>query len=231
MEPVPETREALRWLARSGDATVAATLATIARAVREVVPDTVGVSLGLTDDRFTFTVVADSELVLELDAVQYVDDGPCVAAMDTDQIIGTVTADLLDERRWQMFARSLAIHGVESTLSLPVPQDGRVVAGVNLYASTPDAFVGHHAELAAICGAWAPGATSNADLSFSTLIVAAETPGRMREAIVDKAVELLAASQRVSIRDAATRVREAAARARISQAMAASSIIRALSRP
>jgi len=41
-----------------------------------------------------------------------------------------------------------------------------VIAGVNLYAATPNAFAGREARLADLLGAWAPGAVHNADLSF-----------------------------------------------------------------
>lgn len=230
MDPIPETLEALRALARSGDVDVATTLHGLDRDVSRVVPEIVGISVGLACDPFTFTLVADSELVQETDAIQYVDDGPCLAAMRTGDVTATTTDDLMDEGRWQLFARSLAIHGIESTLSLPVLRDGRVVAGVNLYASTPDAFVGHHDELAAICGAWAPGVVANADLTFTTLLEAVETPERMRDQdVVDQAVGMLVSARGLSVSAAATRIRQAAARAGISQSQAARRLISVLS--
>ena len=66
--------------------------------------------------------------------------------------------DALDEQQWLLYARTSAAAGVATSLSLPLRQNGQVTGSVNLYASAPNAFEGHHDELAAIFGAWAPGA-------------------------------------------------------------------------
>ena len=68
----------------------------------------------------------------------------------------------------------MTINGHGSTLSLPILDDDQVVAGVNLYASTDDAFDGKHVEVARVCRAWAPGAVTNADLAFRTREEAAD---------------------------------------------------------
>jgi len=230
MEPVPETLEAIRRLTRYGDTEVATELLRIGRQVSELVPETVGVSLGLLADRLTFTLVASNEIAQQMDAVQYLDDGPCVASVRDGSTVATSFEDLFDEDRWQLFARAMSAHGIQSSLSLPIIRHGRAVAGVNLYASTPDAFDGHHEELARICGAWAPGAVANADLSFSTRAEAAATPGRMRDQnAVDQAIGMLAESQHVDTDTSAERLRQAADRAGISESQAARLIIRLLS--
>ena len=54
--------------------------------------------------------------------------------------------DALDELQWLLFARTSAANGVADSLSLPLRQNGRVTGSVNLYASTPNAFDGHHDE-------------------------------------------------------------------------------------
>lgn len=232
MEPLPETFEAIKKLIRSGDTHVATELVRIAREVREVVPEVVGVSVGLLADDLMFTLVADNDLARDLDVMQYVDDGPCVTALREEEPIATELDDLLDEGRWLLFARASALRGVESSLSLPVLRQGRVVAGVNLYASTADAFEGHHEELAAICGAWAPGAVTNADLSFSTRHEAAATPARMSDQnVVDQAIGMLAEAHHLSTNEAAERIRQAAERAGIGEAQAARAIIGVLTDP
>jgi GAF domain len=232
VEPVPETVIAFRDLERFGETQFAAELFRIGEQVREVVPETMGVSLGIPADRFTFTLVASDEVARTMDAAQYVvDDGPCLSAVHHGETIQTSTRDLLDEGRWQLFARALAAGGVESSLSLPIIHDGRVVAGVNLYASTPEAFDGHHEELAALCGAWPPGIVTNADLSFSTLLTAVQTPQRISEQnTVDQATGMLAAAERLSTQAAGDRIREAAARAAITEAQAAHVVISALTK-
>jgi hypothetical protein len=174
--------------------------------------------------------VADSELAGALDTAQYiVDEGPCIEAMEVGDVVSTDLDELFDEHRWESFARASAAHGVKSSLSLPVLREGRVVAGINLYASTPDAFDGQHAKLAAICRAWAPGAVLNADLEFSTRLEAIETPVRIRDQnLVDQAVGMLAEAQRLDTNTAADRLRQAAVRAGISEAQAAQTVIRIL---
>jgi hypothetical protein len=230
MEPLPETLEAVQRLAEYGDTEVATELLRIGREVRQAVPEVVGVSLGLPADRLTFTLVASSDMVRRMDAVQYLDNGPCVEALHTGDTIETDVESLLDENRWLMFARASAAEGVESTLSLPVVRKGRVIACVNLYASTAEAFEGHHEELAAICRSWAEGAVANADLDFSTRFEAAATPERLREQdLVDQAIGMLAATLDLDVAVAADRLRNAAARAGVSEAQAAQTVIGLLS--
>ena len=231
MEPLPETAEALGELLAYGDARVATELARIGSGVQAVVPTCVGVSLSLKTERFTFTLVADSHAALEMDTSQYLDDdGPCIEAVETDETVATSTAGPLDEDRWLLSARAEAAHGVESSLSLPIRgHHGEVVAGVNLYAATADAFDGHHAEIARICRAWTPGVVTNADLSFSTRLEAVATPDRIRDqTAVHQAIGMFAEFKDLDIETAATRLREAAAQAHIAEAQAAQVIIRLL---
>src|SRR4051812_7228736 len=200
------------------------------RRVGEVVPETVGLSLGLVEDGLTFTLVASNQTIAGLDAAQYVDGGPCVAAAHQQEAVAWTVDDPLDETHWQLFAEASASAGVASTLSLPIMRNDRVVGGVNIYASAADAFAGHQGELAEVCGAWAPGAVTNADLSFSTRLAAAQAPEQLRgQDSVDQALGIISTAQRIDITAATERLREAAARAGISEAQAARAIIGLLS--
>ena len=73
--------------------------------------------------------------------------------------------DPVDERAWHAFAAASARAGVSSTLSIPLMKRGPGLRRLNLYGGTPQAFDGHHEELAALYGGWAGGAVTNADLS------------------------------------------------------------------
>ena len=84
--------------------------------------------------------------------------------------------DLLDEDTWHLLAMASAARCIVSTLTLPIVKDGRIAGAVNLYGASRQAFTGHHEALAEIFGAWAPGAVTNADLSFSTRRDAEEAP-------------------------------------------------------
>lgn len=232
MHPLPETAEALRRMAVGGDPALSIELFSMAQRVREIVPDLVGLSLALHEDRITLTLVASAEQIAALDAVQYLDDGPCVAAVQQAQVVHASVDDLLDEGQWLLYAQASAAHGVASSLTLPITEDGRATGSVNLYGATPDAFTGRHEEIAQAVGSSAEQAIVNADLSFRTAQEAAETPTRIQEGTdIDIALGIISAAQDVSISVARRRLADAALRAGITQAQAARVItsIRSLS--
>jgi len=82
VQPLPQTIEALRELARQGEVSLGIKLYAMARRVRGVVPELVGLSLGVIEDGVTLTLVASTDQLAVLDGVQYLDGGPCVAAVD-----------------------------------------------------------------------------------------------------------------------------------------------------
>ena len=226
LQPIPPTVDALRELTRQGDATLARTLQEMSRGVQLTVPDVVGISLSFVEENLTFTMTATAGPVAELDAMQALDGGPCAQALRTGEVSDWHAGDPDDEERWQMFARATAAAGIGSTLSLPVVRDGVVQAGVNLYGSTPDAFEGRHEELAEICGAWAGGAVTNADLDFTTRFDAAETPDRLRaEQLVDQAVGALMSRSNLEAVEAEERLRDAARRAGLTDAQMARAVL------
>jgi GAF domain-containing protein len=224
VEPVPETMEAIAELAAYGDTEAAIALLRMGRLARQIVPEVVGLSLGLLEENLTFTLVASDQDIAALDAVQYLDGGPCVdVAHGADPVeYHPGSEELVDEERWRMFAEASAAAGIASTLSLPIVRHDQVVGSVNLYASTRDAFAGRHEQLASACGAWAPGAVTNGDLAFRTRLEAAKAPQRMRDRNdIDLAIGVIAEAQRVDVDVAAERLRQAAVRAGISEAQAA----------
>ena len=222
MEPTPETLEALRILSDRGDNAVSAALADLGRAASRIVPELVGLSLGLTEGGLTFTLIASSSDIAALDAVQYVEGGPCLEAMRTGQTVETDASGLMDEDRWQAFAQAEAAAGVASTLSMPIMREGRAVGGINLYASTADAFEGHHDELAAALGATAGEAVTNADLGFRSRATAAEAPTRIHERdLISTAAGYLASAHDIDIEAAEQLLRQAAQRAGVTEAQTA----------
>lgn len=226
LEPTPETLEAIKELNRFGSSDVPVALLRLSREVVEVVPGVVGLSL--VADGMTFTAIATDHRIAGLDAVQHLGGGPSVdaASIGAPQEHG---GGALDEAQWADFTRAGAALGVAATLSLPIVQEGRVTATVNLYAASADAFDGHLEELARRCGAWAPGAVSNADLAFRSRQAAAETPALLRDRnSIEVAVGLLMESCKISDEAATARLRDAAERAGISEGQAARVVIRAL---
>jgi GAF domain-containing protein len=220
MEPIPETFEALEEFgAYLYDDDLLTELGRMAAQVRQIVPDCVGLSLAYREHDVTFTLVATDEITAALDALQYLDDGPSVAAVDEERPVAFSEDDVLDEGLWHLFARGTAAAAVASTLTLPIVVDGAVVGSVNLYASSPDAFEGRHSEIARVLGAWAEGAIVNADLDFTTRRAAEDAPRLLFEATrIQIAVGILAASRDLSPPAARDRLREAARRAGVSEA-------------
>jgi hypothetical protein len=116
--------------------------------------------------------------------------------------------------------------GVASTLSLPIYRNGDVVGGLNIYGSTETAFDGLHEELAALLGARAVEAVTNADLSFSTRLDAVAAPRLVRDrAVVDTAVGLVAAQRGLTVEEAHDHLIRAAARAGVPETAVARIIV------
>jgi GAF domain-containing protein len=227
MEPIPETRLALERLGRYGDSALQDDLTEIAAMVVAVVPGIVGFSLGLVRQGVTFTYVATSETVASLDAVQFIDGGPCVDAVSAGEPVLTDEEHLFDERRWHTFAQASASAGVRSTLSLPVLTGETVTAGINVYGAGTDTFSGREKRLAEIFGAWAPGAVHNADLAFTTRHRATEAPARLEDLeTISQAAGILAVQQGISPQEADSKLQRAAERAGVSVVAVARLIVR-----
>jgi GAF domain-containing protein len=233
MEPIPETFEALEEFgAYLYDHDLLTELGRMSARVQEVVPDCVGLSLGYRELDVTFTLVASDETVGALDALQYLDDGPCVTAVDEVAPVAFKEDDVLNEGRWQLFAGGTAATAVASTLTLPIVVDGNVKGSVNLYASSPNAFDGKHQQVAEVVGAWAEGAVLNADLDFTTRRAAEDAPRQLfEETRIQIAVGILASLQDVTPPVARERLKDAASRAGVSEAAVARLVIEQATEP
>ena len=109
---MPETREALAEFVTLDDPDVDDLLADLGRNAQAIVPDLVGLSLGLAHEGLTFTLLASSIGVGSIDAAQYVEGGPCVEVtegrLDRDarnELLAEMTDDVaglvLDDNRAQ----------------------------------------------------------------------------------------------------------------------------------
>jgi GAF domain-containing protein len=230
VEPIPPTAQALESLSRYGDPSAGRALESLAQVARRLVPECNGISLTVMEDGVSLTLVASSEETAFLDAMQYLDGGPCVQAVEDGVALMVNERDALDEGLWSLFSRASAAVGVASSLSLPILRDGRVVGGANLYASSPDAFAGRHQEIADAIGAWAPGAVTDADLSFDRRREAAETARRIADqAEINVAIGIVAESQAVTADVARRRIAEAATRAGLTEVDVARMVLEARS--
>ncbi len=199
-------------------------LANKARTVVELVPECVGITITLVDDRqTTFTYLATPAEVGVIDAAQYLADGPCEQAV----LQGTeLHADLLGEESWHLAALAGAAVGVRSSLSLPLRARTRIAGSVNLYGAGVSTFAGNVADLARIFGAVAEDAVANADLSMTGVDRARDSALEVEEtAHLDVAVGYVAARQQTSVDDARRRLHEAADRAGVAPAALARAIV------
>jgi len=145
MEPVPETREALSRIQGGSDEDLMAALKDLGRRAREIVPECVGLSLGLVRDGVTFTLVATAEDLAAIDAAQYLEGGPCVrddGGADTVEVVDVVArTDVAhaEKMRWDV-----TDHGFRMALSPRVPQVlEKHVAGVVTELLAPHGLVPH----------------------------------------------------------------------------------------
>jgi GAF domain-containing protein len=217
MEPIPETLDAIAELdAYLDDGTLFDELKRKASLAQRIAPDLAGISVASLEHGITFTMVASDDEIAALDGVQYATSGPCVEVVDEGQGIVTTSEDLFSEPRWRAFAQASAAAGVRSTLTFPVMDGDEVSGTVNLYGRSEDTFDGNRALLAAIFRAWAPGAVTNADLSFSTRLLAEQAPAKLRDdALIDEATGILAAYHEISVERARERLEHSAARANL----------------
>jgi len=221
MELLPHTKEALDEYLNIADPDLEHSLMTMGDCAARIVPDVVGLSLTLYDqDDLTFTLVAPDLPRVDPDAAV---DRPSPA--EPAASVGH-WADLLDEERWADFARASAAAGVASTLSLPIVDHDRVVGGINIYASSEDAFSGRQGDLAVALGASATGAVANADLTFETRRRAEEAPRQLRDQrLIEVATGILAAREGLDVDSARERLEVAAHRAGVNAVQAAMVVI------
>lgn len=227
MRAIPETVEALDELgAPLDDGTLLEQMQRTAAIAQGLAPDLVGFSIAAHRHGITFTLVATDEEIAALDAVQYLTHGPCVDALAGRHGLATSSDELFDEVRWRSFAQATAAADIRSTVTFPIVEDGEVTGTVNVYGRHDDTFEGKHQLLATVFSAWAPGAVTNADLSFSTRRLAEQAPATLRrDAVIDTATGILAASRGVPVDVARHDLEDSAAQAGVATATLARMIV------
>ena len=226
MEPIPETKAALARLSRYTEQEYTQGFAGAAKLTGRLAPDCVGVTLTYLREGLSFTWVASGVDAAALDAMQYLDGGPCVTAVDQQQVIDD-DANPLDEQRWQIFASGENVLGVASTLSLPMMSDGEVYGSINLYGSTAEAFEGRHEVLAAVWGGWPAGAVTNADLALTSMKRSRDAPRVLAsQDSIEQAIGMLMVAHEVDAATARQDLRNAAERSGLDETEVATFLVR-----
>lgn len=188
---------------------VTAFLTEVAELAASVVPDS---SCGITLRRDTevATVASSDEFATQVDEIQYGrGQGPCLQSLHTGEEVAA--PDLSTDDRWSDYRIHALIHGVRSSLSLPLRFEQEAVLGaLNLYARTPHAF----GELET---SRARNFARQASTALTLVLRRAEQQvleEQLRDAlatrgIIDQALGMIMAQQRVSAADAFALLREA----------------------
>ena len=222
VEFLPQTQEALDEYLSLADPDLGSSLLSMGDSAAQIVPDCVGLSLTLYEEDLTFTLVDPRLPFAGAGATDVPRGEPYVPAVRVEGERSEGTSGLMDEGRWALFARASAAVGVASSLSLPVVEEGRVVGGINLYASSSEAFEGRHGDLAMALGASAVGAVTNADLDFESRRRAEQAPGVLRDQQeVEVGIGILAAREGLDVDTARELLHDASRRAGISDVQAA----------
>lgn len=225
LRPVPEMQRALAGIGvYPSDPHLAASLQATTDNVQRFLPDCAGLSISLVrSGDLTYTFVRTDTLTGVLDAMQYIDDGPCEAAARSGEEVRI--DDMLSDEDWPLFSRVSTAAGILSSLSLPLRRGPHLVGSVNLYGDTPHAFTGKEEELADTFGAHVQAMISHADLSDPPLPDADGQLGPGEQAIIDEAIDVLTATYAFERATVKRRLAEAAARARTSLLSAARGIL------
>jgi GAF domain-containing protein len=214
---LPESRAALDEYFDFSQPDLTDALMGLGKAACRAVPDVVALSLHVVEDDITFMLVAAG-----LSGSPSAD--PLPSHRDAQP---PPDGDPLDEQRWLGLARDSSAPGIASSISLPVLQRGQVVWQICVYASTPEAFVGRHHELARVLGAWDVGAVTNADLTFATRDDAEDAPRRLHDLrVVDVAIGLQAGRHGITVEAARLELERMATESGIPLVEAAEHIIR-----
>lgn len=158
-----------------------------------------------TDDMST--VAATDQRLIELDAVQYEDGGPCVQTLDDPSPMLLEDASSSDDR-WQHFAQTAAHLGVRSSLSLHVPTDSReLAASLNLYARETFDMSRDKVRVASTYAAQLAATLESVDAYRSTARLAQNLAAAMRSrAVIEQAKGILMADHQISDREAFERL-------------------------
>ncbi|WP_432572804.1 ANTAR domain-containing protein [Kineococcus sp. SYSU DK005] len=150
---------------------------------RKALPGAESVSITLLRGDKAFTAAHDGQMALDADEMQYERGyGPCMDAGRAGQAF--IVEDMATDERWPDYSRRAAEAGVGSSMSLPLPVQGRSLGGLNCYSSRPGAFGEEEVALGREVATWVAIAVANADAHARS----AEDAENMRRAMVSRAV-------------------------------------------
>ncbi|GGL98753.1 transcription antitermination regulator [Streptomyces fumigatiscleroticus] len=177
------------------------------RAVREV-PGVVACSITVRRGDRLLTLAGSDGLPSGLDQRQYENgSGPCVQAAET----GTeqYAADLATETRWPSYTPYALSSGVHCVLAVPLAVEGGADAAINYYGGAPGSL-GEHRETARAFAERVAGAVGTAlRIEHRRQSAADVRTALLSRSVIDQAIGILMARERIDARNALERLRRA----------------------
>jgi GAF domain-containing protein len=119
--------------------TVETSLSVLSSLAHETVPGSAGAGVSLIDDRRRISSGSTDDRVRDADRLQYeFDEGPCLAAADTRELVRI--DDLDEDARWPRWAEAVRPLGLRATLSAPLVTGERALGAIKVYADRPHTF-------------------------------------------------------------------------------------------
>jgi GAF domain-containing protein len=167
-----------------------------------VVPGAQEVSVSLLQDGKATTPASTGALATNLDEHQYdIGQGPCLAAAEGGEV--QRIDDSWSESRWPRYLQRAIPIGLGSSLSIPVPVQAGIAAGLNLYSSSPKAFTQQDAGTAQEFAAFAGVAFGNLHAVETSKQLADQLRTAMESrAVIEQAKGVLMARRACSSADA-----------------------------
>ena len=158
------------------------------------------------------TPAYSAEPALHVDRLQYdTGQGPCLEAIDTGKVVRVDS--FATDARWPDLARRAGEDGIESAMAVPLVVADEVLGALNLYATKPDAFVGHE-EQALLFGRQASVTLANAHaLQRAELLAQQLAQALENRDVIGQAKGIIMAAQNVSSDEAFDVLRRASQRA------------------
>ena len=159
-------------------------------AVRAI-PGADGAGLTLLENDRPDTIVASSEFVKEVDAIQYgLGQGPCITAAAEGRTV--MSGSLQGEKRWPRFGPRVAQLGVHSVLSLPLMSSHGALGAMNVYGHTRDSFDQRSIELGELFAVPAAISVRNAQVLAQAKRVAAQLQSALTSrSVIDQALGIV----------------------------------------
>lgn len=184
------------------EASMESVLQTVADLAKRTIPGVDEASVSLVQEDKQTTVVTTGEVALALDEAQYaLGRGPCVDAAFGGEV--REIPHMTTETRWPEFAEHATRVGVQSAMAVPVPVQQQVLAALNLYSRSGDAFDEEACHLSVEFASFAGVAIANMHLYMSSNQLATQLQQAMKSrAVIDQAKGILMGQRRIPAADA-----------------------------